>query len=116
MAIPLVKTSTLLLYVRVFNNQRYFRVAAWTLSILTIIWSFAVVLVSCLQCQPMAAIWDESVEGSCIDDGAFLVATGVMNMITDLILLVLPLPVIWTMQKTKVERITLGGIYLVGTV
>jgi hypothetical protein len=114
-AIALVKISALLLYTRIFGNRQSLLVAAWVIGMFTIVWSAVVVVVSCLQCRPIAALWDPSIQGTCINGWSFFVVTGALNTITDLVVLVLPVPAILGLQLQKFERCSLAAVFLIGT-
>jgi hypothetical protein len=113
-AIAVVKISSLLLYIRIFGNRQSLLVAGWVIGMFTIIWSAVVMVVSCLQCRPIAAIWDPSIQGTCINGWSFSVVTSALNTMTDLVLLVLPVPAVLGLQLQKFERCSLAGVFLVG--
>ncbi len=62
----LVKISILVMYTRIFVF-RSFRIGAWILSALTIVWSVVCWLPYVLQCTPIEHLWDPSVPGKCIN-------------------------------------------------
>lgn len=65
---------------------------------------------SCV-CTPKEAVWDASTQ--CIDTKAIMVASSVLNIISDLTALVLPLVVIWGIQvpfKSKIKVISMFSI------
>lgn len=50
-----------------------------------------------------------------VDDYAFFVGIAVPNIITDVALLVLPLPYIWRLHRAKSQKIALVGIFMLGS-
>lgn len=65
---------------------------------------------SCV-CTPKEAVWNSSTQ--CIDTKAIMVASSVLNIISDLTALVLPLVVIWGIQipfKSKIKVIAMFSI------
>ena len=60
-------------------------------------------------------IWDVTVKGECINDYAQDIATGAFNIFSDLVILVLPLPLIWRLQLDISHRISLLAIFLLGS-
>ena len=114
-AVFLVKISILLLYVRIFGRLRWMRVSCWIMGAYTTAWAIMVVVVCFTQCQPLALIWDKTIEGTCIDSWLFFVIGSSLNTFGDLVLLVLPLPAVWGLQLGKFQRVSLMGIFLLGS-
>lgn len=66
------------------------------------------------QCVPIQAMWDPTISGKCIDVAAFLTATGALNIVTDAILLALPVPQLWHLNTSITQKAQLIGIFLTG--
>ncbi|TAQ83673.1 hypothetical protein B7494_g7999 [Chlorociboria aeruginascens] len=84
------KYSILAFYWRIFGltNLR------WLLIFLTIFVTcraLAVIIASSIFCIPLAALWDENMNGRCINLGNFYVGVEVPNVVTDWIMLIVPL-------------------------
>ena len=114
-SIPLIKVSILLLYVRIFGRQRYFRFTAYGLGLFTICWSIMVILVCAFQCQPVQYIWDKSIDGTCINALEFFVVGSTIDVVTDFAILLLPLPSVVRLQLSVFQRVSLVGIFLLGS-
>jgi hypothetical protein len=57
-------------------------------------------------CMPVKRTWDISItEGSCIDRTPVFMATAVLNMATDILLLVLPIPMIMKLQMPRAQKL-----------
>lgn len=41
-------------------------------------------------------------------------ASGVLNLLTDVLILCLPIPMVWGLNTTKAQKVTLTGIFLLG--
>lgn len=67
-----------------------------------------------LQCRPLRSMWDFSVQGVCGNQHAGLLATGVGNITTDLLILSLPVPRVWNMQIARSSKAALTGIFGIG--
>lgn len=62
----------------------------------------------------MRKSWDVSIpltEGTCIDVVKLYFATAIANIITDLILFVLPIRLIWQLRMPKVQKIGVAIIF-----
>lgn len=63
------------------------------------------------ECVPVSAAWDWTEQGRCIDILKFFDVSSAFNIITDLTLLVAPLPVFWGMNMRRGERIIICGLF-----
>jgi hypothetical protein len=93
MSLNLTKVSILLLYLRAFT-LRPFQIICWALMVLVVAYGLAATIATILQCAPIAWAWDKSIFGACFDITAFWYANASYTIITDVILLVLPMRVI----------------------
>ena len=108
------KLALLLLYRRIFSPQHR-SVFDVTLRLLIAVLScfyFATAVVKIWQCNPRARIWNKSIAGTCLDTSAILDTSGVFNLVTDVILLLVPVKAVWSMQMNQRKKI---GIVLVFT-
>ncbi|KAL9615041.1 MAG: hypothetical protein Q9167_000464 [Letrouitia subvulpina] len=53
-------------------------------------------------------------EGTCINIKALLLSTAVLNIATDILILVLPMPIVWHMSIPKAQKIAVSFIFLMG--
>lgn len=110
-----IKASLLLLYYRYFGISRPFRIALYISAGLIVCWYLAVLFVSIFQCVPVAAFWDRNIKNAkCVNLAQFSTSTGVTNLLTDVIILCLPVPMVWTLHTNKTQKMTLTGIFLLG--
>ena len=114
-----IKTSILLLYRSIFTlNGRWFRLAWYTLAIYVFASLVIFIVVSLLQCRPVQYFWEQApgVEGSCVDLVATYEGVGVMVLVADLALLILPLPMVWKLKIHLAQKLQLSAIFAVGLV
>ena len=110
-----IKASLLLLYYRYFGISRPFRIALYISAGLIVCWYLAVLFASIFQCVPVAAFWDRNIKNpKCVNLALFSTMTGVTNLLTDVIVLCLPMPMVWTLHTNKTQKMTLTGIFLLG--
>ena len=57
-------------------------------------WLLASITISIFQCLPIYAFWDEEIKKTCVNLTHFLIGNTVPNIVTDLVILGLPLPII----------------------
>lgn len=65
-------------------------------------------------CVPRSRIWDKTVPGHCISTPTSLIATSVLNILSDVSMLILPLAVIMQLQLPTRSKIILSAIFGTG--
>ncbi|KAF4342089.1 integral membrane protein [Fusarium beomiforme] len=65
-------------------------------------------------CVPIKGAWDKSVNATCIDSNKFWVAYAVLNVVTDIMVLGLPIMPIMRLQTSAREKLLLCCIFLLG--
>lgn len=108
-----VKLSILTYYVRIFQI-RPFRIAVYAVGSLVVVWAITVWFISIFSCRPINGFWDTSVTSSCVSNKEFYVGNAVPNICTDVMILILPLRMVWALQTTRMQKVTLSGIFLLG--
>ncbi|KAL4969381.1 uncharacterized protein BDV14DRAFT_103850 [Aspergillus stella-maris] len=110
---PAIKMSIVCFYRRVFTIKP-FQWASLAINILIAAWGVAIFLACALQCRPLRAYWDHSVEGSCFDGTKFIIVNQVFNVIMDFAILALPIPMIWNLQRAWQDKLALNGVFALG--
>ena len=112
-AVAVTKYSILLFYSRIFKDF-YFRLALWIVTGLVTAWFVAIETSVIVQCLPIHALWDFG-PGRCVDLHTFFQGSGVSNAILNVIVLLLPLPMVWTLQVQAKHKLALSGVFLLGS-
>lgn len=89
-------------------------IAVYVMGSIVILWAVSIWVAAALTCIPANKFWDQSVEGACIDTAKFNYGMQIPNILTDFILLVMPLKVVWALPIAKTQKMLLSGIFLVG--
>ncbi|KAH6887135.1 hypothetical protein B0T10DRAFT_407061 [Thelonectria olida] len=119
----LTKLSILAFYWRSFGVWRSMRWPIWALAAIVSSWGIALLLVTILQCSPTRAAWarydpDNPLPASeyhCrIDQMQFFYGNAVPTIVTDVMLMLLPLPYVWRLHLPAGGKLALSGIFLVG--
>ncbi|KLJ11747.1 hypothetical protein EMPG_13098 [Blastomyces silverae] len=107
------KASISLQYHRIFPGSRI-RIACYvTLAFLTL-YGLWVVIGSFLTCIPVKRFWDVTVEGSCMSRDALWLSTAIVHIVTDIILLAMPMPILIKLNLPKRQRIGLVLVFALG--
>lgn len=112
--IPLVKFSILVFYARIFPG-RGFRLGLYGIGAFVIAWFITSMFAATFQCTPIPYMWDKSiVGGTCINITATLTALAILNMVTDVAILIMPMHAVWHLHVPKSQKIAVAGIFLLG--
>lgn len=107
------KIAVLLLYKRIFISKP-FQIACWTVLTVVVAWSIGAICATIFQCVPIEGAWDKTVDAKCIDTNAFWIAYAVCNILTDAVVLSLPIPVVFKLHLNMRERVMLCGVFMLG--
>ncbi|KAI1272202.1 hypothetical protein F5Y07DRAFT_380485 [Xylaria sp. FL0933] len=123
LTMTLVKYSTLIFYWRMFSTKRSIRLPILLLTGVTTLWGIAIILVTSLQCLPTSATWERydpvhplpQAEFTCpINVSNFVLGNAVPNIITDGLIVLLPIPYVLSLQLRRSQKIALACAFLLG--
>lgn len=66
------------------------------------------------MCEPVSAFWTKAPGAFCLDQQAALIADSVISLATDLIILILPLPLTWSLQMPLNKKLRVIGMLSAG--
>ncbi|KAJ5205945.1 hypothetical protein N7491_003431 [Penicillium cf. griseofulvum] len=106
-----VKIALLSILTRIFSP---YRAKVWFIYIflgcLCCYYIVALIVKICM-CTPIPRYWlGDKVEGTCLDQTAALIADSVISVVSDLIILILPLPLTWSLQMSRNRKLRVMGI------
>lgn len=116
----LAKTAILLEWKNVFVPNRaknwFFWATTVMIAINVIAYSVAIIM-TCLRCRPTSKIWQPWLEGNCSNLASQKrtdVATTFINLALDVVILLLPQPIIWKLNMTRQRRIGVSLVFSLG--
>ena len=110
------KLSIVAMYLRIFTTKKT-RMICWGLIVFLVANCISYVIAAILICRPVSAFWDRSiVTAKCYDYQAFDRSIPGPNVVSDLIMLVLPLPTIWGLNASVTKRLGIAFTLLTGSV
>lgn len=112
-ALAVTKLSVLILYRRVFITQA-FRISTWILGVVVLLWWIGTFFADVFICIPVERNWNPSIAGHCGNKQLVGIITPIPWIVTDLIILLMPLPMVWRLHLPGVQRVGLGGLFLLG--
>lgn len=105
----------MLLYHRIFVQQ-WFRVICWFFVCVYAGYAISTALADVWLTIPISAYWDSDITPTHkVDENKLYLANAFFNIITDCILLVLPLTVVWRLHMEVWQKLALSAIFALGT-
>ncbi|KAK4462751.1 hypothetical protein QBC42DRAFT_326481 [Cladorrhinum samala] len=123
-AMCLVKTSLLVFYLRV-DPRKWTKYAIYFLIFTVIGLSVATALICIFECWPPRLYWDVTAQltgatvGKCMDPKSrqtFFEANGIINIVQDACIYLLPVPMLWRLQVPRRQKAGLLFLFCIGFV
>lgn len=105
-AVAFVKISILAMYLRIFPT-RDFKIGSYTVGATVIAWWFAIVAVCVFQCDPIYKAWMPWADGKCINLKGSFIGNAVPNILTDVVILIMPVKQVWHLHATMAQKVSL---------
>ena len=113
--ISLAKTSALFFYSRVFTtHDPRVRWALWTTQGLVAAWLISILVSTVTLCIPVQKSWLPTISGHCENTQAVWLGSAVSSVVIDLIILLFPMPILWSLQITLGRKMLITGVLLCG--
>jgi len=99
-----IKLSILYLYHRIFPSRGLVIIAS-CIAALVIAYSTALIIFAFLQCIPLSTLWTGNPKGVCVKTQPAYVTLAVMNVITDIMILCLPIRFVARLQMKPARKV-----------
>ncbi|KAI0521857.1 hypothetical protein F5B22DRAFT_661252 [Xylaria bambusicola] len=117
-SIMLLKVAILLQWIRIFvprGSKGTFYWTSYVLVLANILLYSSIVISICVACTPYYRIWDETAVGTCHANREIIYIAGAIgNLVSDVIITLLPQRVIWKLQVKTQKKIGIAFIFFVG--
>ena len=111
-----IKLSALHFYYRVFGgiqDSRFCKACLVMMAVVTLYFVVCIVTVL-LSCIPMSKNWDSDIPGNCVDGSTRMIVTAAINLIIDIMIVALPMPVIQNLNLQSKQRRLLYAVFGAG--
>ncbi|KAK8085696.1 hypothetical protein PG997_006967 [Apiospora hydei] len=109
------KLSLLVVYIRLSPQKTFRYLVAATMAFIAS-YTIGLFFSFLFSCNPMRRSWDVlETEGKCINQAALYIATAVANIVSDVILFVLPIPLVVKLHMPKMQKIGLFFVFAIGS-
>ena len=113
-AVTTIRVSIVLLYIHIFPIRRFLHVCYSVLAF-NVLFFVTTVLAECLICRPLSYRWDHTIKGgSCGEVKALSLHIAIVNLLQDVIVVVLPMPVLWSLRLARARKVALSCIMGLG--
>ncbi|KAK4146132.1 uncharacterized protein C8A04DRAFT_9984 [Dichotomopilus funicola] len=113
--LALVKSSVLIFLSRIFGQKDWVRRFLLWLNVVNISQMVGVFFAIILQCTPVAFNWDLTIPGGhCVDRRVLYLLTAAFNILTDILIMGLPVWIFWGLRIPKRTKIALLVIFALG--
>ncbi|KAL7943963.1 hypothetical protein V8C42DRAFT_358684 [Trichoderma barbatum] len=109
----LTKMSLGMLYLRIFPDRK-FRIAVISVMVVTGAYTFAAVLLTIFACKPIDKSWNKALPGVCVNSISIWYSTSVLNIVTDVLIIGLPINEIRRLQLPLVKKLLLCALFSLG--
>ncbi|KAK2041822.1 integral membrane protein [Colletotrichum somersetense] len=110
------KLSLLTFYLRL-SPQRWFRISVWVGIVVVCLYTGCITTLMIFHCNPVRkAFVFKIAEGTCLDVGILYMATAVSNILTDIVLFILPMPTLFSLRMKMGLKIGAAVIFAIGSV
>ncbi|KAF2996878.1 hypothetical protein E8E13_004973 [Curvularia kusanoi] len=108
-----IKLSLLTLIARIFSPYKKRMQGIYALGALLVIYYIISLILKIRICWPISAYWQGD-QSKCLNQSAVITADSIISTVTDAIILLLPLPLTWSLQLPTMKKLRVGGMLAVG--
>lgn len=100
----------MLFYRRTFPVENFKR-WLWAFGTLSVVWFIIITCFSLFQCKPVAKIWDDSLEGKCMNYLHVFLGIQAFNIALDIAILCLPISAVLKLQLSRPKKFGVTFIF-----
>ena len=80
------------------------------------LWMMVYLVLAATECIPLSHLWQPSTPAHCLNEVAVVGATAAVGLLLEIIIWILPIPMVWSLQMPKFNKIALTGVFALGLV
>ncbi|KAL8756519.1 MAG: hypothetical protein Q9199_002883 [Rusavskia elegans] len=113
-----VKLAILLQYLRLLapniSVNRTMFISARVIIVVTLLYYITSMSITIFACSPREKFWNRLKEGHCLNNNLGVFITSLFNIVSDIIILVLPAKTVWSLQIPRSKRIRIVALFATG--
>lgn len=90
------------------------KIAVDVVSLIVILWAACGIVAGCFTCIPTEKLWHPELPGGCMNLSKFYYGLQIPNILTDAIILLMPMQIVWSLPISKAQKFGLSGIFVLG--
>ncbi|EWG48943.1 hypothetical protein FVEG_16365 [Fusarium verticillioides 7600] len=111
--LAVIKTVFLLQYYRAIPVRQYKKTYIASVVLVTC-WSLSQIFLNTFMCWPIASFWDVTIKGTCILNKSSFYVSAAGNILTDILIMVLPIPVLRSLKLGRRQKWILMSVFCLG--
>lgn len=112
------KLAILMFYYALLNVMQFWKYVIYVVSGIIVTYTLAIFLALIFACHPVERNWDPILPfwdmDYCINRAGLYLATAITNTTTDIILILIPIPIIWKLHVPVGQKLGIAAILGVG--
>ncbi|KAF5260438.1 hypothetical protein FOXYS1_8904 [Fusarium oxysporum] len=113
LALAVIKTIFLLQYYRAIPVRQYKKTYITSVVLVTC-WSLSQIFLNTFMCVPIASFWDVTIKGTCILNKSSFYVGAAGNILTDILIMALPIPVLRSLKLGRRQKWILMSVFCLG--
>lgn len=109
-----IKLTLLFQYYRLVYLIDEYKIPYMAIMAISVLWALISICLLAFSCAPIAAFWDKTIPNFTCNFSTGLVAS-VGNIVTDFVILILPIPVVLQLNMGTAQKVATLGIFGVGS-
>ncbi|KAL2839307.1 hypothetical protein BJX68DRAFT_247884 [Aspergillus pseudodeflectus] len=107
-----IKVALLAVVLRIFAVDRQKVMLVYGTIVVLLLYYIPALFIKIFFCKPISAYWYgvEATNGTCLDQRKVIIADATISMISDFWILVLPIPMLWSLKMTLNKKLRVIGI------
>ncbi|KAI0201352.1 hypothetical protein F4808DRAFT_469663, partial [Astrocystis sublimbata] len=115
-SLSLTKISILLLYLRIFGTVRWLKWSCYVFILTLVVYCTIATSIMIFQCNPISVEFEVDRKGGrCINMGPLWYTNAIVSTVSDLVILVLPMPIICRLEMRIAKKLSLVLLFGLGT-
>lgn len=111
-----VKLALVLIIIRVFGSvHKKTLIGIYIFTAMIVLYYVSGLFIKAFICWPISAYWLGE-EDKCLNQSAIITADAIISVISDLVILLVPMPLIWSLQLPMKKRLRIIGMLCAGGV
>lgn len=78
-------------------------------------WGVVATFLFCFLCVPLRKLWQPRTPGHCMDERMIWVLNACFTLLTDVLILLIPLPYVWSMRTRHITRFGITLAFALGS-